>query len=310
MGLSMSILHILSNAVLVVFSRLVWYTIEKSGVWFMRVGFLGAGRMCTSFCKYLHSCKVEVSGVLSKKDLYQTENQMRADVLAPFLKNCDIVFLTVRDDGINQVAREIAASGADVSGCVFCHMSGSLSSDELLPLQAARGIFSFHTMTSLTGGYVDFSKVLCTLQGEGDSEIVAEFAKAAGLTYRAIKKEDKLLYHAASCICANYFVTLASAAKEMYNSIGFSDSDAYALILPLVEQVLANLRSNGVEHALTGPISRSDTATLAKHVADLDQRGCEYAALYRFMGRQTAEFAETHKIIQPAVKQEIDRILK
>lgn len=276
----------------------------------MRVGFIGAGRMCSSFCNYLLGCPVEVVGALAKKDLYDAEKQIQAAVLAPFLQRCDIVFLTVRDDGIHQVAQDIADSKADLSGCVFCHMSGSLTSDELLPLHSARGIFSFHTMTSLTGGYVDFSKVMCTLQGEGDSGMLEAFAEAARLTYVTIKKEDKLLYHAASCICANYFVTLVDAAKDMYNSIGFSNQDAYALMLPLLEQVLANIRAGGAENALTGPISRSDTATLQKHVADLDQRNCEYAALYRFMGLRTAEFAEKHRIIQSETKQEIDRILK
>lgn len=278
----------------------------------MQIGFIGGGRMCASFSRYLQTCPIDIAGTLTKADLYLdfTQRKVNAKTLAPFLRTCDIVFLTVRDDAILPAAEDIAHSGVDFSGCVFCHMSGSLSSDALLPLSGSRGVFSLHTMTSLTGGYVDFSKVLCTLQGEGVGlPVINEFIKLARLTAVPIKKEDKLLYHAASCFCANFFLPLVDTAKQIYNRIGFSDADADALMLPLLAQVMENLRQNGTAKALTGPFSRGDCETIQKHIACLEERMPDFAELYRRMGRLTAAFAAENGILTQDKKQKIDEIL-
>lgn len=279
----------------------------------MKIGFIGGGRMCVSFCQYLRGCPVSITGVLTKDILYTNFAQrvINIDVLTPFLQECDIVFLTVKDDGIRPLAQDIAQSGVTIDGCVFCHMSGSLSSDALSPLQGSRGLCAFHTMTSLTGGPVDFSKVICTLQGTGaGEEALKEFSSIANLTVISIKKEDKLLYHAASCFCANFILPLIDTAKNIYCDIGFSESDAYALMLPLLSQVLENLKQNGTAKALTGPFSRGDCETVRKHIADLEKREPAYAGLYRNMGRLTAAFSAENGIISAEKKDELDKILK
>ena len=278
----------------------------------MQIGFIGNGRMCASFSGYLQTCPVSSAGTLTKADLYLnfTQRKVNTKTLEPFLRACDIVFLTVRDDAILPAAEDIAHSGVDFSDCLFCHMSGSLSSDALLPLSESRGIFSLHTMTSLTGSYVDFSNVLCTLQGDGPGlPVIHEFIKLTHLTAVPIKKEDKLLYHAASCFCANFFLPLVATAKQIYNRIGFSDADADALMLPLLAQVLENLRQNGIVKALTGPFSRGDCETIQKHITCLEKRMPEYAELYRHMGRLTAAFAAENGMLSQDEKQRIDKIL-
>ena len=279
----------------------------------MKIGFIGGGRMCTSFCQYLRTCPVSITGVLTKDMLYTdfAQRVVNIDVLTSFLQECDIVFLTVKDDGIRPLAQDIAQSGAAIDGCVFCHMSGSLSSDALSPLQGSRGLCSFHTMTSLTGSPVDFSKVICTLQGTDIGEsVLKEFASISNLTAIPIKKEDKLLYHAASCFCANFILPLIDAAKNIYCDIGFSEPDAYALMLPLLSQVLENLKQNGTAKALTGPFSRGDSNTVEKHIADLEKREPAYADLYRDMGRLTAAFSAENGIISEEKKAELDKILR
>lgn len=279
----------------------------------MKIGFIGGGRMCTSFCQYLRTCPVSITGVLTKDMLYTdfAQRVVNIDVLTSFLQECDIVFLTVKDDGIRPLAQDIAQSGAAIGGCVFCHMSGSLSSDALSPLQGSRGLCSFHTMTSLTGSPVDFSKVICTLQGTNIGEsVLKEFASISNLTVIPIKKEDKLLYHAASCFCANFTLPLIDAAKNIYCDIGFSEPDAYALMLPLLSQVLENLKQNGTAKALTGPFSRGDSDTVEKHIADLEKRKPAYADLYRDMGRLTAAFSAENGIISEEKKAELDKILR
>lgn len=150
---------------------------------------------------------------------------------------------------------------------------------------------------------VDFSKVICTLQGTGTGEeALKEFSSIASLTVIPIKKEDKLLYHAASCFCANFILPLIDTAKNIYCDIGFSESDAYALCCRFCQQVLENLKQNGTAKALTGPFSRGDCETVRKHIADLEKREPAYAGLYRDMGRLTAAFSAENGIISAGEK--------
>lgn len=279
----------------------------------MRIGFIGGGRMCRSFCKYLALFPIEIADILTKQTLYTDFDRrcINCETLTAFLHKCDIVFLTVPDDAITPLAEDISRSGADFDGCVFCHMSGSLTDDALLPLRCQTGTFSLHTMTSLTGGFVDFSKVICTLQGSGvGKDTVLKFARLSKLNIIDIKKENKLLYHAASCLCANFFLPLLDAAKRIYLDIGFSSQDADALMFPLLSQAMENIVQNGFESALTGPFSRGDCSTIQKHICALELEAPDYAPLYRYMGQLTAAFAEKNGYLSAKQREKISEILK
>ena len=54
---------------------------------------------------------------------------------------------------------------------------------------------------------------------------------------------------------------------------------------------LANLGNLGLPQALSGPLSRGDSGTVAGHLAALDALNPDIAALYRALGRATAALA-------------------
>jgi predicted short-subunit dehydrogenase-like oxidoreductase (DUF2520 family) len=86
---------------------------------------------------------------------------------------------------------------------------------------------------------------------------------------------------------SNYLVTLLDFAVRHFRALGAGRGQALRAILPLVRGTLANIERLGIPAALTGPIARGDAATVAGHVAALQQRAPELLELYRLLARQT-----------------------
>ena len=279
----------------------------------MNVGFIGNGRICRAFSAYISGHGAKITGKFGKNDFYSDYSRGEVDVknLVQLAESCDILFITTPDDTISHIAGILAASGAQLNSRIVAHMSGSLPSGEMSALSGkCGGLYSLHPMTSITGEPLDFSKVRHTLEGEGENEhVMLAFLSQSNLFYTRISAENKLLYHAASCICANYAVTLIDIAQQILKDIGFNDDTAPALLMPLMRQVLTNVEKKDPAKALTGPISRGDINTLAKHLAALGEYG-RYEDLYRLLGIYTADLSLAAGNITNEKAEEIQRIMR
>lgn len=45
----------------------------------MQIGFIGGGRMCASFSRYLQTCPIDIAGTLTKADLYLDFTQRKVN---------------------------------------------------------------------------------------------------------------------------------------------------------------------------------------------------------------------------------------
>ena len=70
---------------------------------------------------------------------------------------------------------------------------------------------------------------------------------------------------------------------------GFSQREALDALAPLMKANLAHLLQVGPQQALTGPVERGDTATVAKHLACLT--GEDARQVYRGASRMLVELA-------------------
>ena len=281
----------------------------------MKTGFIGNGRICRAFSEYIERRGTEVIGKFGKRELYSDYSRGEVDVksLIGLIQSCDLLFITTPDDTIREIAAILAATGADMSCKLLVHMSGSLESREMDAMQGrCAGLYSLHPMTSITGEPLDFSQVHLTLEGSGTDAAEAamrEFLQAMDLHYTRISGAHKLLYHAASCISANYTVTLVDIAQKIYSDIGFDKVTVQALLLPLMRQVIENIAEKGTEKALTGPVSRGDTGTIRKHLAALGEYG-RYEDVYRLVGRYTANLSEDAGNISAPCAQQIRTLME
>lgn len=184
------------------------------------------------------------------------------------LRAADVTMLTVPDDQIGATCAALLALGALAPGSIVFHCSGAKASTELVPASLAGvSIASVHPVCSFADPAqvaAAFAGTICSVEGDAAALAVLLPALAAiGAKVVQISAANKLLYHAGSVFASNYLVTLMETALQAYQAAGISPQMAQALAEPLARQTLENIFQLGTAAALTGPIARGDSATVA-----------------------------------------------
>jgi len=211
-------------------------------------------------------------------------------------RSASIVFISTKDDQIEEVCCRIAQGGGFRSDGFVFHFSGALSLDCLNPAKesgAATG--SIHPLQS----FADVEDAIEHLPGSFFGvtapktvlDLAREVVDALGGRFLLIKEKDKPLYHAAACVVSNYLVALLHLGEEIMSAAGISEQQAREAFWPLVAGTLENIRSKGTVRALTGPISRGDMGTLKMHLVELHAVLPRQSGVYNELGRYTAEIA-------------------
>ena len=209
----------------------------------------------------------------------------------------ELVLLTVNDDAIAAVADQLARAKAVGAGAVVAHCSGALGSEVLSPLRRDCGaaVASMHPLQTFPSVLTAVDALAgCYFFCEGDSPAVSAVMQLAGDIGGGaveIEADRKVLYHAAACMACNYLATLQEAAISAAVLAGIGTLPARQALAPLVAATVANISDLGPAKALTGPIARGDSHTVARHLQARDAVEPELAELYRTLGRRTVELA-------------------
>jgi predicted short-subunit dehydrogenase-like oxidoreductase (DUF2520 family) len=185
----------------------------------------------------------------------------------------DIVWITVPDDTIADVARRLASAQTWKGRTVF-HSSGALSSDELAPLreQGAR-VASVHPMMSFVRGSIpQMSGVAFALEGDAAALRVAQsIVRALGGNGFTIEKDNKVLYHAFGSFASPLVIALMAAMEQVAEAAGIRKDQVKPIMVPLLWQTLRNYLYHDAQAAFSGPLIRGDVATIRKHLAELQR---------------------------------------
>jgi predicted short-subunit dehydrogenase-like oxidoreductase (DUF2520 family) len=221
-----------------------------------------------------------------------------------------IVFLTVPDGALATLARDIARADAAPPSVAFVHCSGALGLGVLGALQYQHAVGSFHPLQSFPkprppdafrGSLVGIDASTAVLRRR-----LERLARDLGAKPRSVAEAERVIYHAAAVFASNYLVALAGLAVELLETIGWSERDAVAGLIPLMEGALAEVARLGPTQALTGPIRRGDVDTVARHMEGL--AGGRAADLYRMLGQIALEIA-TDAGLEPAAAGRVKRAL-
>jgi predicted short-subunit dehydrogenase-like oxidoreductase (DUF2520 family) len=199
----------------------------------------------------------------------------------------DAVLLCVPD-------HEIAAAASLIApGRLVGHCSGATGLDDL----AARDAFSLHPLMTVTGRPVSFIGAGAAVAGRNPRALAfAEgLARTLGMRPVRVAAEDRALYHAAASIASNFLVTLEAAAERVARTAGVERH----LLLPLVRATLDNWAEVGPRRALTGPVARGDSATVARQRAALAERAPDLVPLFDALVAATQALAANREA-QPA----------
>ncbi len=266
----------------------------------MKIGFIGAGKAGCSLGKYFASrssqADVRITGYYSiiseetrwvaqftASDCFQTAEEVIAA--------SDTIVISTPDGAVKKVWE--ALNKENVKGRIFCHLSGSLSSDVFSGIEELGGypisihpLFAFSDRESV---YQQLNQVSFTL--EGHPYAVAQWKdtlSALGNASLVIDKAVKPKYHAAASILSNHVIAVLGAGYRLLEECGFSGEEARSFTSVLVRDNVEHVIREGCVKALTGPIERADEDSVKKHLSVLNTGQRE---IYQACGRQLLAMA-------------------
>ncbi len=176
-------------------------------------------------------------------------------------KDADIYIVAVSDKSIETVCNQL-----DLYDKLILHTAGSVSKDVLkivsnnygvlYPIQSLRKTMDIETPIPFL---VDGSDTNTTL-------VVEIFAKTLSNKVAIGNDDKRLKLHTAAVFACNFvnFMYLQSANFCEENNIDFS------LLQALIEETATRLRTHHPKDVFTGPAVRKDTATIKKHLEQLN----------------------------------------
>ena len=216
-----------------------------------------------------------------------------------------LLFLAVPDGAVREMAARVARMQPPPELGIV-HVSGALGLDSLDALkQNPRG--SFHPLQSFPAPRDPSAFEGITVAVDATSPALMRrlraLARAIGARPRHVTDRERVLYHAAAVYASNFVDVVVNEAVHLLEEIGWTEREATAALLPLVEGAVANVRRRGPVAALTGPIRRGDAETVARHLAAVDRPD-----LYRMLALAALEIAQEAGI-DPAAAERTRRAL-
>jgi predicted short-subunit dehydrogenase-like oxidoreductase (DUF2520 family) len=197
----------------------------------------------------------------------------------------DLILIATPDDSIEPVAGDLAKIGGNEwRGKIVLHTSGALDRTVLEPLaKLGASTGSLHPLQTFSGREVpELDGVVFAIEGDRRALRTARnIARSLGGVPITIEGARKAAYHAAGTMVAGQGLALVEAATQILMQSGFTRRQAVQALLPLMRQMLSNFEKHGPRVAWTGPHSRGDFATIARHHAALAKFPREYGGAYR-----------------------------
>jgi len=210
---------------------------------------IGPGRAGTSLARALQFVGWDVIGLLG-----------RGDDVACAARAVDALVIATPDELVGPTASAVTPC-ADT---VVLHLSGALGLD-VLAMHPRRA--SLHPLVPLPGPDVGAARLLAdtTFAVSGDP-LARQMVVALGGRSVEVDEADRAAYHAAACIASNHVVALLGQVERVAASVGLGLESFVGLTRAAVDDV-ARL---GPRAALTGPVARSDWATVRRHLDALE----------------------------------------
>lgn len=262
------------------------------------VSIVGAGRLGRVLGRSLRRADWKIGAVVARSD-----SSARAAVrtirggfplagISSRVLHANVVLIATPDDVISEVAAKLARIGGDEwRGKVVLHTSGALDDSVLAPL-AKRGAVTgaIHPLQTFSErSSPPLEGIVFAVHGEPRAQRAARrIARAAGGIAITLRRDKKAAYHAAGTFASPFVLVIVECAMRILMDCNFSRRRAKMALLPLVRQTLANFEHLGAKQSWTGPISRGDFATIARHMESLAKWPAEVRDAYIALARLSA----------------------
>jgi predicted short-subunit dehydrogenase-like oxidoreductase (DUF2520 family) len=205
----------------------------------------------------------------------------------------DLLIIAVPDDSLAGVVSGLAETAALRPGQIVSHTSGAHGLAVLAPTLAhGASPLALHPAMTFTGTAADLDRLAGTSFGvtapAGLRRTAERLVADLGGIPEWIVEGDRPLYHAALAHGANHLVTLVNEAVDRLRDAGVRHPEK--VLGPLLRGALENSLRMG-DAALTGPVSRGDAGTVAKHLDRLASTAPDSVPSYLALARRTADRA-------------------
>ncbi len=250
----------------------------------LAVGVVGAGRVGAVLGSALRAVGHEVVGASG----ISAQSRERIEVLLPgvpvlevpaVVAAADLVLLTVPDDALPGLVSGLAETGTWRPGQIVLHTCGRHGAGVLEPAARAGAIpLAVHPAMTFTGTSLDLSRLVGATFAVTAPTPVLPIGQALvvelGGEPVVVDEADRGLYHAALAHGANHLVVLVAQAAQALAAVGIDHPGR--VLDPLLSAALDGA-TRAADHdggpgaiaALTGPVSRGDVATVARHLEAL-----------------------------------------
>jgi predicted short-subunit dehydrogenase-like oxidoreductase (DUF2520 family) len=249
-----------------------------------RVAIVGPGKVGRTLALALEHAGYEVLALVG-----------RGDDRAPVAK-AGLVLLTVADDDVAGLFASLAHEGVLHPEQVVFHFSGLMKSCVLEgPDLTPAGRAAVHPMMA----FADVDRALEALPGttygiEGDERGIGEARRLIGdLGGKVVivPAEAKPAYHLACVMASNGLVALMDAAEEITRSSGVQGEGLAPGLANLVLGTAGNVCRLGIRPAMTGPVVRGDSETVARHLEVLEKGSPGILEAYRLLLRRLVKMS-------------------
>jgi predicted short-subunit dehydrogenase-like oxidoreductase (DUF2520 family) len=228
----------------------------------------------------------------------------------------DAFFFAAPDDVLAKLAQQLAETDMIVKGALCWHASGAITSSALQPLQnQGAEIASVHPVKSFadpTLSAESFPGTPCVIEGTAEAcELLSEAMRGIGGVPITLKMTSraKAVYHAGTTLASNGLVALAEVGLRCLEQAGLTREQGLKLLQPLMAGTVENVLQLGTAGALTGPISRGEVGTIARHLAALEGTKPEVMKAYRLLGQLTIDVARQQPNANTEVLETIQNLL-
>ena len=234
------------------------------------IAILGPGRVGTAVGVLAHQAGWRIVSIGARNSEAASQatsrisTQTRPCGLAEAAGSCTFVLLTVSDDAIETVCRQLVEASALKRGAVIAHCSGALPSGILAPARDVCGcaIASIHPLQT-------FPTVEAATQSLPGTSWFWE------------------LYHVAAVLACNYLTALMETSLTAAEAASIERDAFWPAVFPLIRATLENIGNLGTVKALTGPIARGDVATISRHLEAIARHQPSLTEVYKSLGKWT-----------------------
>lgn len=260
----------------------------------LTIGVVGAGRVGAVVGAALREAGHTVVAVSALSQ----DSLDRAEVLLPgvpvrtvpeVVQSAQLVVLAVPDDALVDLVAGLHATDTWVTGQLVLHTSGRHGLAPFAPVADRLLTMAIHPAMTFTGTSLDIARLAECCFGITTPDQLRPVAEALVVEMGGepvwVPEESRGRYHAALAHGSNHLVTLVAQAMEILRSAGIDPADR--VLRPLLQASLDNALASG-DSALTGPVARGDSGTVAAHLAELGGLSPDIRPAYLAQARATA----------------------